>query len=100
MAATRSAHTVSEGNLFKANGVVPFASSGILAEQQVSWPARTEEPGGKTSPEELIAAALSSCFSMALSGGLARAGTPPTRLENDAVAPVEQTERSEKHNDA
>src|SRR3989337_3419194 len=84
MAATRSAHTVSEGNLFKANGVVPFASSGILAEQPVSWAARTEAPGGKTSPEELIAAAHSSCFSMAFSNGLAKAGTPPTSLETSA----------------
>ena len=84
MAATRSAHTVWEGNLFKGNGVVTFDSSGILAEQPVTWAARTEEPGGKTSPEELIAAAHSSCFSMALSHGLAGAGTPPTKLETKA----------------
>ncbi|MET9867501.1 OsmC family peroxiredoxin, partial [Streptomyces sp. NPDC006386] len=74
MATTRSAHTVWEGNLFKGNGVVTFDSSGILSEQPVSWAARTEEPGGKTSPEELIAAAHSSCFSMAFSNILDKAG--------------------------
>ncbi|CAL9287863.1 OsmC family peroxiredoxin [Streptomyces olindensis] len=84
MAATRSAHTVWEGNLFKGNGVVTFDSSGILSEQPVSWAARTEEPGGKTSPEELIAAAHSSCFSMAFSNILDKAGTPPTKLVTSA----------------
>ncbi|WDV55659.1 OsmC family peroxiredoxin [Streptomyces coeruleorubidus] len=84
MAATRSAHTVWEGNLFKGNGVVTLDSSGILAEQPVTWAARTEEPGGKTSPEELIAAAHSSCFSMAFSNILDKAGTPPTKLVTSA----------------
>ncbi|MFJ8463921.1 OsmC family peroxiredoxin [Streptomyces swartbergensis] len=84
MAATRSAHTVWEGSLFKGNGVVTLDSSGILAEQPVSWAARTEEPGGKTSPEELIAAAHSSCFSMAFSNILDKAGTPPTKLVTSA----------------
>ena len=50
----------------------------------VSWPARAEEPNGVTSPEELIAAAHATCFSMALSNGLAKAGTPPTQLRTAA----------------
>ncbi|WP_394429079.1 OsmC family protein [Streptomyces sp. SGAir0957] len=83
MATTRTAHTVWEGNLLEGNGVVTFDSSGI-GEQPVSWPSRAEQANGKTSPEELIAAAHSSCFSMALSHGLAGAGTPPTRLETSA----------------
>ncbi|MER6958563.1 MULTISPECIES: OsmC family protein [unclassified Streptomyces] len=83
MATTRSAHTVWEGNLLQGNGVVTFDSSGI-GEQPVSWPSRAEQANGKTSPEELIAAAHSSCFSMALSHGLAGAGTPPTRLTTSA----------------
>jgi len=58
---------------------VTFESSGI-GTYSVTWPARSAEPGGVTSPEELIAAAHASCFSMALSGGLSTAGTPPTRL--------------------
>jgi lipoyl-dependent peroxiredoxin len=83
MATTRTAHTVWDGNLLQGKGVVSFDSSGI-GDYPVSWPARAEEPNGKTSPEELIAAAHSSCFSMALSNGLAKAGTPPTRLRTQA----------------
>ena len=52
----------------------------------MTWRARAEDASAGTSPEELIAAALSSCFSMALSGGLARAGTPPKKLETDVVS--------------
>jgi osmotically inducible protein OsmC len=66
--------------------------SGATGPQQVSWRARTELPGGSTSPEELIAAALSSCFSMAFSNGLAQAGTPPTKLETDAVTTFDRTD--------
>ncbi|MBK0373709.1 OsmC family protein [Streptomyces californicus] len=83
MATTRQAHTVWEGNLIEGKGVVSLDSSGI-GEYPVSWPARSEQANGKTSPEELIAAAHSSCFSMALSHGLAGAGTPPTKLETKA----------------
>jgi osmotically inducible protein OsmC len=91
MAAERSAHTTWEGDLAGGSGTFTVGT-GSLGPQQVSWPARTEDPGGKTSPEELIAAALASCFSMALSGGLAKAGTPPTRLETDAVATFDKTD--------
>lgn len=83
MATTRTAHTVWNGTLKEGGGTVTFDSSGI-GEQAVSWPARAEEPDGKTSPEELIAAAHSSCFSMALSNGLSGAGTPPSRLTTRA----------------
>ncbi|ALC26741.1 OsmC family protein [Streptomyces bacillaris] len=83
MATTRQAHTVWEGNLIEGKGVVTLDSSGI-GEYPVSWPSRSEEANGRTSPEELIAAAHSSCFSMALSHGLAGAGTPPTKLETKA----------------
>jgi osmotically inducible protein OsmC len=81
--ATRTAKTRWEGNLFAGTGKVTFESSG-LGTYDVSWPARTEEPGGKTSPEELIAAAHSSCFSMAFSNGLDKAGTPPESLDVSA----------------
>ncbi|MEY9947715.1 OsmC family protein [Kitasatospora sp. GAS1066B] len=80
MATTRTAHTVWQGELIKGSGEVTFDSSGI-GTQPVSWPSRAEQANGKTSPEELIAAAHSACFSMALSHGLTGAGTPPTRLE-------------------
>ena len=83
MTTTRKAHTDWTGGLVDGSGDVTFDSSGI-GTQSVSWAARSEEPNGKTSPEELIAAAHSSCFSMALSGALAKAGTPPTSLSTRA----------------
>jgi len=60
-------------------------TSGALGGLDVSWPARSEEPGGLTSPEELIAAAHATCFSMALSNGLAQAGHAPEKLETSAT---------------
>ncbi|HEV7627378.1 MAG TPA: OsmC family peroxiredoxin [Streptomyces sp.] len=83
MATTRTAHTVWNGDLMRGSGEITFDSSGI-GKQPVSWAARAEEPGGKTSPEELIAGAHSSCFSMALAKGLNDAGNPPTRLTTQA----------------
>ena len=83
MATTRVAKTAWEGSLAEGKGVVSLVTSGV-AEFPVSWASRAEAANGKTSPEELIAAAHSSCFSMALSHGLTGAGTPPTRLETSA----------------
>ncbi|MEU6232138.1 OsmC family protein [Kitasatospora sp. NPDC047058] len=83
MATTRTAHTAWEGNLLDGKGEVTLASSGI-GTYPVSWPARAEAANGKTSPEELIAAAHSACFSMALSHGLAGAGNPPAKLDTQA----------------
>jgi osmotically inducible protein OsmC len=80
MATTRHAKTHWEGSLTDGAGQVTLESSG-LGTYDVSWPARAEEPNGKTSPEELIAAAHSACFSMALSAALSKAGTPPTALD-------------------
>ena len=84
MATTRSAHTVWEGNLLEGSGVVTFDSSGAIAEQPVTWASRAQDANGRTSPEELIAAAHSSCFSMAFSHALAGAGTPATKLLTSA----------------
>jgi lipoyl-dependent peroxiredoxin len=83
MATTRNATTHWEGNLFEGAGQVTMQSSGI-GTFDVSWPSRAEEANGKTSPEELIAGAHSSCFSMQLSNVLAKAGTAPTSLETSA----------------
>lgn len=83
MATTRTAHTVWSGDLAEGSGEVGFDSSGI-GSHSVTWASRAEEPNGRTSPEELIAAAHSSCFSMALSNGLSSAGTPPARLTTRA----------------
>ena len=83
MATTRTATTQWKGALFDGSGTVTLNSSGV-GTFDVSWPSRAEEANGKTSPEELIAAAHSSCFSMALSNGLAKAGTPPQTIETKA----------------
>ena len=83
MAATRRADAIWEGELTTGKGTVSGAT-GLFKDLPVSWSARTEAPGGKTSPEELLAASHASCFSMALSAGLARAGTPPRKLEVSA----------------
>ena len=83
MATVRTANAHWEGSLFKGAGTVELASSG-LGTFDTSWPARAEQANGKTSPEELIAAAHSTCFSMALSLGLDKAGTPPTSLDTTA----------------
>ena len=81
MAATRQAKAIWNGDLASGTGEVSAQTSGKFSALPVSWGARTEAPQGKTSPEELLAAAHASCFSMALSAGLAKAGTPPKRLE-------------------
>lgn len=84
MPTTRTATTVWEGTLFEGAGKVTLESSG-LGTFDVNWPSRAEEANGKTSPEELIAAAHSACFSMAFSNGLAENGTPATSLQTGAA---------------
>lgn len=83
MATTRTATTVWEGTLFEGAGKVTLESSG-LGTYDVSWPSRAEQANGKTSPEELIAAAHSACFSMAFSNALAKNETPATSLTTSA----------------
>jgi osmotically inducible protein OsmC len=82
--AERRAEVVWEGDLPGGSGRFTVGS-GAIDEQPVTWASRTEDSGGKTSPEELIAAAHGSCFAMALSNVLAQGGTPPERLEISAV---------------
>ena len=83
--AERTAQVEWRGDLMSGEGTIARAPSGAFGPLDVSWPARAEEPGGKTSPEELIAAAHAACFSMALSGALARAGNPPEQLSSSAT---------------
>ena len=92
MAAIRTAHATWSGDLLKGNGVVSATSSDAFSQLPVSWAARTETSGGKTSPEELVASAHAACYSMALSAGLGRAGTPPTKLEVDATVTFDQVD--------
>lgn len=83
MATTRIAQAVWNGGLIEGEGEVTLKSSGV-GSYPVTWPARAETSGGVTSPEELLAAAHATCFSMALSHGLTGAGTPPTSLRTRA----------------
>jgi osmotically inducible protein OsmC len=83
MATIRTANAHWEGPLIGGHGEVSLDSSKI-GTFQVDWPSRAEKANGKTSPEELIAAAHSTCFSMALSHGLAQAGTPPEAVDTRA----------------
>jgi len=84
MPAIRRADVTWEGDLMSGSGKVSASSSQAFTELPVTWASRTEAADGRTSPEELIAAAHASCFSMALSAGLGRAGTPPRRIEVSA----------------
>ena len=92
MAAIRRAETSWSGALATGSGTVSAVSSATFSDLPVTWAARTEAPDGKTSPEELVAAAHSSCFAMALSGTLARAGTPPEQLDVTAEVTFDKLE--------
>ena len=85
MATERHAQVTWEGDLLHGRGTVERVGSGAFGSLGVSWPSRAERPDENTSPEELIAAAHASCFSMALSGGLAKQGSPPERLDTSAT---------------
>lgn len=83
------AHTAWEGDLMSGSGTTSLAS-GAAGPLPVTWSSRTEAPDGRTSPEELIAAAHASCYSMALSHGRAQAGTPSLRLDTEAIVAFEE----------
>jgi osmotically inducible protein OsmC len=85
MATDRTATVTWQGSLMEGAGTIHEAPSGAFGPLDVSWASRAEQPDGKTSPEELIAAAHAACFSMALSHALAQAGTPADRLETSAT---------------
>jgi osmotically inducible protein OsmC len=92
MATDRKADVTWQGDLMSGSGRINTTTSGAFGGLDVSWAARTEEPGGKTSPEELIAAAHASCFSMALSHGLAQEGHAPEQLNTSATVTFEPGE--------
>ncbi|MBV9358189.1 MAG: OsmC family protein [Chloroflexi bacterium] len=86
MAARRRADAVWNGDLPSGKGRVSASTSGAFKDLAVSWATRSEQPSnGQTSPEELVAAAHASCFAMALSAGLGRAGHPPEQLDVSAT---------------
>lgn len=81
----RTANVTWAGSLLDGSGTIESVGSGAFGPLEVTWASRAEEPAGRTSPEELIAAAHASCYSMALSHGLAQAGSPPARLQTSAT---------------
>ena len=83
--ADRTAHVTWSGSLMEGAGTITSVGSGAFGPLDVTWASRAEESNGRTSPEELIAAAHAACFSMALSHGLAQGGTPAEKLEVDAT---------------
>jgi lipoyl-dependent peroxiredoxin len=85
MAATRTATVTWNGTLAEGSGTVSAGSSELFTDLPVSWASRTEGVDGRTSPEELLAAAHASCFAMALSGGLVRRGTPGDHVHVSAT---------------
>jgi osmotically inducible protein OsmC len=92
MAAIRTATVTWQGDLSSGRGSVSAGSSDTFLDLPVSWASRTEAPDGRTSPEELLAAAHASCFAMAFSGNLARAGTPPEHLHVSAEVKFDKLE--------
>jgi lipoyl-dependent peroxiredoxin len=92
MAVTRFAETTWTGDLTSGSGSIDYVTSGAFTRMPVTWASRTEDHNGRTSPEELIAAAHAACYSMSFSSGLARNGTPATRLEVRAVVTFDKTD--------
>ena len=84
MAAVRTARSVWTGDIMSGGAKVSATTSGTFSDMDVTLPTRRDEAQGNTSPEELMAAAHASCYSMALSAGLSRAGTPPETLDVSA----------------
>ena len=89
--AERQAHTLWEGPLIGGQGDTEFASSGI-GRFPVTWASRTQNPDGKTSPEEMLAAAHATCYAMAFSNTLAQAGNAPERLHVTSTVSLDPKE--------
>jgi osmotically inducible protein OsmC len=85
VATERQASVVWQGDLMNGSGTIEEVGSGAFGPLDITWASRAEESNGRTSPEELIAAAWASCFAMSLSLGLAKAGNPPEKLETSAT---------------
>jgi len=92
MAEVRTANVVWNGDLVNGSGMITYVTSGVFSRLPISWAARTSAHNGKTSPEELLAAAHASCFSMAFSARLGKNGTPPTNLDVRAEVTFDQVD--------
>jgi osmotically inducible protein OsmC len=94
MGVDRRARAVWSGTLREGEGTLTAESSGLFTDAPVTWVSRTEDPsGGRTSPEELLAAAHASCFAMSLSAALQKAGTPPEQLDVTATCTIDRVEQ-------
>jgi osmotically inducible protein OsmC len=85
VATDRTAEVTWNGSLMEGSGRIDSTTSGVLGQQELTWKARAEDGPGGTSPEDLIAAAHAACFAMALSHGLAQAGTPADEVRTSAT---------------
>ncbi|HEY6017077.1 MAG TPA: OsmC family peroxiredoxin [Gaiellaceae bacterium] len=85
MATDRTAEVTWNGSLMEGSGRIDSTTSGVLGQQELTWKARAEDGPGGTNPEDLIAAAHAACFAMALSHGLAQAGTPADEVKTSAT---------------
>jgi osmotically inducible protein OsmC len=92
MAEVRTANVVWNGDLASGSGMITYVSSGVFSRLPISWASRTSAHDGRTSPEELLAAAHASCFSMAFSARLAKNGTPAQSLDVKAEVTFDQGE--------
>ncbi|MEO6957122.1 MAG: OsmC family peroxiredoxin [Antricoccus sp.] len=90
--AVRNVQTTWEGSLASGSGILAQSTSGALSGLATTWASRTEQPGGKTSPEELAAAAHSSCFSMALALRLGEHDAPPQQLQVEAAVTLDEVD--------
>ena len=88
--AEKKAEAIWQGNLIQGHGEIVSVGSGVIGALPITWVARTEGPAGKTSPEELLAAAHASCYAMAFSHTLAQAGTPAEQVTVKATCAFEQ----------
>ena len=87
----RTAHVGWDGNVARGAGTLD-SQSGAFARLPFSLPSRIGDPGGKTSPEELLAAAHGGCITMSLAGELTKAGTPPGRIDTDVTIVMDEVE--------
>jgi osmotically inducible protein OsmC len=92
MAEVRTANVVWNGDLVSGSGMITYVSSGVFSRLPISWASRTSAHNGKTSPEELLAAAHAACFSMAFSARLAKNGTPADNLDVKVEVTFDQLE--------
>jgi len=90
--AERKANAIWEGNLTEGKGTILSVGSGAIGNLPITWAARTESSDGKTSPEELIAAAHAACFAMASSNELDKAGYPPERVNVTAICTADRVD--------